>query len=134
MLKLKPVIVFRIALVVLLGLIVASVASAFTAANSIAPSNIGFQSVSVNANDLKPAACAALNLTNVIHGSGTITGTSGNDLIFGSSGDDVIDGLGGDDCIVGGGGNDIIDGDDGTDICIGGGGNVTFLNCETTLP
>jgi Ca2+-binding RTX toxin-like protein len=117
-----------------MGLVVASVASAFAATNTIAPSNIGFQSVSVNANDLKPAACAALNLTTVIHGSGTITGTSGNDLILGSSGDDVIDGLGGDDCIVGGGGNDIIDGNDGNDICIGGGGNVTFLNCETTLP
>jgi Ca2+-binding RTX toxin-like protein len=99
------VIIFRIGLVVLLGLVVASVASAFAATNSIAPSNIGFQSVSVNANDLKPVTCAALNLTNVIHGSGTITGTSGNDLIFGSSGDDVIEGLGGDD----------------NDICIGGG-------------
>jgi Ca2+-binding RTX toxin-like protein len=133
MLKLKPVIVFRIALLVLFGLVVASVASAFTAANTIAPSNIGIQSVSVSANDLKPDACAGLNLTNVIHGSGTITGTSGNDLIFGNSGDDVIDGQGGDDCIVGGGGTDIIDGNDGTDVCIGSGGNVTFLNCETTL-
>lgn len=134
MLKLKPVIVFRIALFVLFVLVVASVASAFTAANSIAPSDIGFQSVSVNANGLKPAACAGVALTNVIHGSGTITGTSGNDLILGSSGEDIIDGLGGDDCIVGGGGDDIINGDDGTDICIGGDGNVTFLNCETTLP
>jgi Ca2+-binding RTX toxin-like protein len=134
MLKLKPVILFRIALLVLLGLVVASVAGAFAATNTIAPSNIGVQSVSVNANDLKPATCAGLDLTNVIHGSGTITGTSGNDLIFGSSGDDVIDGLGGDDCIVSGGGTDIIDGNDGNDICIGSGGNVTFLNCETTLP
>ena len=134
MLKLKPVIVFRIALLGFFVLVVASVASAFTAANSIAPSDIGFQSVSVHANDLKPAACADLNLTTVVHGSGTITGTSGNDLILGSSGDDIIDGLGGDDCIVGGGGNDIIDGDDGTDICIGSGDNITFLNCETMLP
>jgi Ca2+-binding RTX toxin-like protein len=134
MLKLKPVIVFRIILFVFFVLVVVSVASAFTAANTIAPSNIGFQSLSVNANDLKPAACAGMNLTNVIHGSGTITGTSSNDLIFGSSGDDVIDGQGGDDCIVGGGGNDIIDGNDGNDICVGSGGNVTFLNCETTLP
>jgi Ca2+-binding RTX toxin-like protein len=134
MLKLKPVIVFRIVLLVFFVMMVASVASAFTAANTIAPSNIGFRSISVHANDLKPAACAGLDLTNVIHGSGTITGTSGNDLIFGSSGDDIIDGLSGDDCIVGGGGNDIIDGNDGNDICIGGGGNVTFLNCETTLP
>lgn len=134
MLKLNPKIVFRIALVVLLGLVVASVASAFAATNTIAPSNIGIQSVSVHANDLKPAACAGLDLTTVIHGSGTITGSSGNDLIFGSSGDDIIDGLGGDDCIVGGGGKDIIDGNDGTDVCIGSGGTVTFVNCETTLP
>ena len=115
-------------------LVMASVASAFTAAKSIAPSDIGFQSVSVNTNDIKPAACAALYLTTVVHGSGTITGTSSNDLILGSSDDDIIDGLGGDDCIVGEGGNDIIDGNDGSDICIGGGCNVTFLNCETTLP
>ena len=116
MMKLKPVIVFRIALFGFFVLIVASVASAFTAANSIAPSDIGFQSVSVNANDLKPAACADLNVIKVVHGSGTITGTSGNDLILCRSGDDIIDG------------------NDGTDICIGGKGNVTSLNCETTLP
>ena len=134
MLKLKPVIVFRIVLLVFFVMMVASVASAFAATNTIAPSNIGIQTVSVKANDLKPAACAGMNLTNVIHGSGTITGTSSNDLIFGSSGDDVIDGQGGDDCIVGGGGNDIIDGNDGNDICVGSGGNATFLNCETTLP
>jgi Ca2+-binding RTX toxin-like protein len=130
----KPALIFRIVLIGLFALVVASLASAFAATNTIAPSNIGIRSVQVNANDLKPAACAAINLTEVVSGAGTITGTSGNDLILGGSGDDSIDGLGGDDCIVGGGGNDIIDGNDGSDICIGSGGNVTFLNCETMIP
>jgi len=130
----SPALIFKIFLFVLAVLVVVSVASAFAATNTIAPSNIGIQTVSINVNDLKPAACTTLNLTAVIRGSGTITGTSGNDLILGSSGNDIIDGLGGDDCIVGGGGNDIIDGNDGADICIGSGGDITFLNCETTLP
>ncbi len=130
----KPTLILKIVLIGLIVLVVASVASAYAATITIAPSNIGITTVDVNADDLKPAACAALHLTNIVHGSGTITGTSGNDLIIGSSGNDVIDGLGGDDCIVGGGGDDIINGNDGTDVCIGAGGKVTFLNCETTIP
>ena len=105
---LKPVIIFRIVLICLIILIVASVASAFAAANTIAPSNVGIQSVDVNADDLKPAACTDLHLTNVVGGSGTIIGTSNNDLIIGGSENDVIDGKGGDDCIIGAGGNDSI--------------------------
>ena len=61
----------------------------------------------------------------------TITGTSGNDVIDGTSGPDVIvglggndeiDGHGGNDTICGGGGADNIDGDFGSDTLIGGQG------------
>jgi Ca2+-binding RTX toxin-like protein len=130
----KPATVFRIVLIGLIVLLVASVASAFAAANTIAPSNIGMQSDQVRANDLKPDVCAALNLTNVVTGSGTISGTPANDLILGTSGVDIIAGLGGNDCILGGGGADSIDGNGSTDVCIGGGGDDTFQNCETTIP
>jgi len=77
----------------LLALILVSVGTAFAAGITVSSSNIGKQSVLVTANDVKPSACAALNLTNLISGSETLTGTEGNDLIVGSSGADMIDGL-----------------------------------------
>jgi Ca2+-binding RTX toxin-like protein len=129
----KPRIVFRIVLFGLIALVLVSVATAFAAGITTEPTNIGLQPVPVTAEDIKPAACSALTLTNIVSGTGIITGTSGNDLIIGSSGNDIIDGLGGNDCILGGGGDDIIDGNDGTDICIGGPGNDSASNCETWI-
>jgi hypothetical protein len=115
----------------LFALIVVSVVTAFAAGITIPSAKIGDQSVPVTAENLKPSACAGLQrLTQIISGSGIITGTEGNDLILGSSGADVIDGLGGDDCILGGGGDDQVTGGDGTDICIGGPGTDTFITCE----
>jgi Ca2+-binding RTX toxin-like protein len=64
------------------------------------------------------AAADVLNCrhsTPTITGSGTITGTPGDDVIIGSAGDDVIKGLGGDDLICGAGGSDVIDGGSGND-------------------
>jgi hypothetical protein len=72
--------------------------------------------------DIKPAECAALTLTNLVVGSGVITGTAGDDLIFGSGGADTITGGAGRDCIVGGGGDDTIDGESGDDVLLGGPG------------
>ena len=96
-------------------------------------SGLGMQSKQVTANTIKPDACAGFNLSNIVSGSGTITGTPGNDLILGSSSMDTIDGLGGDDCILAGGGDDTIDGNSGTDICLGGPGADTFLSCESEI-
>lgn len=56
----------------------------------------------------------------LVSGSGTLTGTDGNDLILGSPGADIIDGNGGNDCIVGGGGDDSLNGNNGNDVCLGG--------------
>ncbi len=112
------------------ALIAVSVATAFAAGITVPSSNIGSESIPVTAEDLKPSACNGISLTQIISGSGTLTGTSGNDLIIGSSGADIIDGLGGDDCILGGGGDDSLDGNDGTDVCLGGPGSDTFTNCE----
>ena len=114
----------------MLALILVSVISAFAAGISVPASNVGQQSVSVTAEDIKPPACESLYLTNIVSGSGTVTGTTANDLIIGSAGADTIDGLGGDDCILGGDGDDQITGGDGNDVCIGSGGTDSFTDCE----
>jgi Ca2+-binding RTX toxin-like protein len=54
-----------------------------------------------------------------IVGSGTIVGTSGDDVIVGSPTADTIDGGGGDDIICAGGGNDVVSGGRGNDELIG---------------
>jgi Ca2+-binding RTX toxin-like protein len=114
----------------LVALVIINVATAFAAANTVPDTNVTHRTMSVGINDLKPSTCVGWTLTNLISGSGIITGTEGNDLIIGSSSADTIDGLGGDDCILGGGGDDQITGGDGTDICIGGPGTDTFITCE----
>ena len=95
--------ILRLVLLGLFALLIMSVVSAFAAGISVPASNVGQQSVFVTAEDVKPAACDTLYLTNIISGSGALTGTAGNDLIIGSVGADTIDGLEGDDCILGGG-------------------------------
>lgn len=112
-------------------LIFASLISAFAANMTVAQSGIGYMTHGITANELKPSACTQ-NLTNIVRGAGSLTGTSGNDLIIGSTGADTIDGLGGDDCILGGGGDDSLDGNDGSDVCLGGYGANNYFNCETT--
>lgn len=113
------------------ALIFVSVLSAFAAGLSLPSSNVGRQPVAVTAEDIKPPACDSLSLTNIVSGSGTLSGTAANDLITGSSGSDTIDGLGGDDCILGGDGDDQIIGGDGNDVCLGGPGTDSFTTCES---
>ncbi len=115
-------------------LITASIFSAFAAGVSVPPANAGIQSLPANADTFKPSVCAGLTLSNLITGSGTITGTAGNDLILGGPNADTIDGQGGDDCILGGGGDDTITGGADVDICIGGPGTDTFITCEAEYP
>jgi Ca2+-binding RTX toxin-like protein len=117
--------------VALAGVGLVCVGVAFTAANTVNPSRAGSSQVAVTANDLKPAACAALVLTQIVTGSGTINGGGTGNLILGGPGVDRIKGAGGDDCILGGGGNDDINGNGGRDVCIGGPGLDTLRNCTT---
>jgi hypothetical protein len=117
----------------LLAILIVSVVSAFAAGISAPGSNIGHQSVPVTAEDIKPAACDALYLTNIVSGSGALTGTTSNDLIIGSAGADSIDGLSGNDCILGGGGDDSLIGNEGNDVCLGGTGSDTFTDCEAEM-
>jgi Ca2+-binding RTX toxin-like protein len=56
-----------------------------------------------------------------------ITGTPGDDFLFGEDEDDTIRGLGGNDFILGNGGNDLLDGGDGNDQLSGGGDSDVLL-------
>ncbi|KAB8142909.1 hypothetical protein F8S13_11695 [Chloroflexia bacterium SDU3-3] len=117
-----------VAALVLLGL-----ASAQAASLTVPSSGLDMDSRAVTASSLRPPQCAALGLTSLVAGDGTITGTPGSDLILGSAGIDIIDGGGGDDCILGGGGADSIDGGLGDDVCLGGGGEDA-ITCEDARP
>ncbi len=61
-----------------------------------------------------------------ITGSGTVTGTPGDDVIVTGGGSDTINGLGGNDTICSGTGNDIVNGGDGNDTILGGSGADTI--------
>ncbi|MBW4594282.1 MAG: VCBS repeat-containing protein [Brasilonema angustatum HA4187-MV1] len=70
------------------------------------------------------------------NGNDNLTGTAGNDVIFGLNGNDTINALAGDDqldggngndTLLGGNGNDQLDGGNGDDTLLGGNGNDTLL-------
>lgn len=122
----------RLLIVGVIAFLIISVMSAYAAGINVPPSNVGRESFAVTADDIKPAACNGVWLTNIVSGTGILTGTAANDLIIGSAGADTIDGLGGDDCIVAGNGDDMLVGGDGSDVCIGGPGNDTLdASCES---
>jgi len=124
---------FRLLILGLLILIVITSLTAVASANTIPSTRLDDRGLSFNINNFKRGACAGLSLTTLVTGSGTLTGTPGNDLILGSSSADTIDGMGGDDCIVSGGGDDSLTGNDGTDVCLGDAGNDTFTSCEAEV-
>ena len=126
---------FRLRYFVLLlaVLIILSSLTAIAATNTIPSTQVEDSSITFQIAHLRPSACAGLSLANLITGSGTLTGTEGNDLILGSTGADVIDGLGGNDCILGGGGADTITGGDGSDVCLGGADTDAFTTCESEV-
>lgn len=109
---------------------VASLQVAIGGSNTVPMSRSGSVTRSVTADALKPSQCTLIALTQLIAGSGTVTGSSSSDLVLGSWLADGINAGGGDDCIVGGGGNDVINGGAGTDWCIGGPGVDSFISCE----
>lgn len=121
---------FRVFVAGILALLILTSLTAIAATNTIPSTRIEDQRYSFGAMQLEPSSCAGIFVTNLVSGTGTLTGTAGNDLILGGPDADTIDGAGGDDCILGGGGDDIITGGDGMDICIGGSGNDQFTDCE----
>ncbi|MDH4339065.1 MAG: hypothetical protein OEW52_08810 [Thermoleophilia bacterium] len=107
-------------------------AVAVTATNVVPSSRAGSViGAGPTANDLKPAACAALNLTVIVVGGGSGGQAA---LVLGTAGNDNLNGGARDDCLVGGDGNDRLNGGPGTDVCIGGAGIDTFHpSCETQI-
>lgn len=112
--------------IILLTLILLSLNSALTAGNIVPATRLSDQGFPILTSDLAPAACAGLNLTQIVYASGLTFGTDAGDLILGSGSGDIIFGLGGEDCILGGGGNDILLGGVNQDVCIGGPGSDSF--------
>ena len=121
-------------LIGLMILLIIGVISALATTNTVPVTRADSLTQAINANALKPAECASLNLTAVVicpAGGGNCNGTNANELVLGSANADTIRGRGGADCILGGGGNDNITGNAGGDVCIGGPGTDTFASCET---
>jgi Ca2+-binding RTX toxin-like protein len=119
-----------LALSLVVVLLVAGVA--VTAANVVADSKAGVDEASLDPNDLKPAECAAIHLTD-IRGPAPGGGNAGA-LILGTPAGESLNGNGGDDCILGAGGDDNLRGNGGYDVCIGGPGVDTFhSSCEVKI-
>ena len=117
----------------LAALIVVGAINALAAANTVPPSAADEIVLPINANALKPAECAGLNLTEVVIWQPGMARDRDPSLILGSQNADSIQGGKGADCILGGGGDDQLDGDQGSDVCIGGPGNDTFKQCSTKI-
>jgi hemolysin type calcium-binding protein len=84
-------------------------------------------------NDLKPTDCVGGDLQRLVVGSGTVEGSTANELILASPTSDHVLGRGGDDCLVAGGGNDVLTGGAGKDVCLGGPGTDAYSGCEITV-
>lgn len=104
---------------------------AVTATNTVASSRAyDVNGAGATANQLKPSACAGLDLGAVAF----VDGTDADELVLGTPAGESLRGQRGDDCILGGGGDDNLRGDHGTDVCIGGPGTDTFHpSCETQI-
>jgi Ca2+-binding RTX toxin-like protein len=125
-----------LAAALVVGAVALCVLAAVTATNAVPATKAGRALVTraPTANELKPSACAALNLTDWIAGSGTVTAaTNANTLVLGGAGIDSLKGKNGNDCLVAGAGADTLNGGLGTDVCIGGTQINTFVACETQL-
>lgn len=115
--------IYHLAFIVLIMLVLVSIISAVAASNSVPTSRLTSRTRPITANDLKPAACSALNLTTVIVcAGGNCNGTAANELILGSSGFETINGGGGSDCIVAS--------TSGFSICRRISGQEIFINCS----
>ena len=110
-----------------LSILLAGSMAAYAASNTVPSTRLDLDTLTINANALKPSACSALNLANIVSGSGTLNGSGVNDLILASAGVDTLNGGAGADCLVAGSGADTLSGGAGTDILLGGDGNDNLL-------
>ena len=110
-----------------LSILLAGTMAAYATSNTVPQTRMDLNIVAISANALKPPQCAALNLANIVSGSGTLNGSGVNDLILASAGVDTLNGAGGTDCLVAGSGNDTLSGGAGADILLGGDGDDNLL-------
>lgn len=115
-------------------LVVVSVLSSDTASNSVPPTRLGQVVLAIGPNDLKPAACSGITVSNMMIGNGAaiLNGTNASNLIVGVPGTVTINARQGDDCVVGNSDVVAISGGPGTDVCIGGAA-TEFALCETVI-
>ena len=96
----------RFSLLAVLTLLLASLVSAFTASTAVPRTGADAAQRTITPNDLKPLACATLDLTALVTGSGAFT-VGSTTLVLASGGADTIDILGSGNCVLAGGGSDI---------------------------
>lgn len=128
-------------------LLLMSVFSAMSAANSVPPSGLALRIIAPTPDQFRPPQCTGSyinlriatngnNQTDLILGTAgndTLDGNQGNDCMIGGAGDDTLNGNPGNDILVGGAGTDTLNGGGGTDTCYGTVGTDTFNNCESTI-
>lgn len=122
-----------LASVVCIGAVLALVTLALTAGVLVPETKLDAITRPARANDLKPTDCVGIDLQRLVVGSGTVQGSTANDLILASPTSDHVLGRGGDDCLVAGGGNDVFTGGAGNDVCLGGPGTDVYSGCEITV-
>jgi Ca2+-binding RTX toxin-like protein len=91
-----------------------------TSANLVPASRADDLAKARDVNEMKPAECNGITLTNVVVGT---NGTNQNDLVLGGPAGQTMRGQQGNDCVLGGGGDDTFRDNGGYDVCIGGPGN-----------
>ncbi len=119
------------------ALLLLALITAFAASNSVPKTLLTDQSFGIDADSLKPPGCAALTLSGIVTGSGTITlHGSSNELILGSGGNDTITltAASKHNCILAGGGTNTVDGGNSNwgNVCYVNHGD-TVTNCATII-
>lgn len=134
-------------LAAVLLLLMMSVFSALSAANTVPPSGLSLNIIAPTPDQFRPPQCTGSyanlrlgvdgnNQADLILGTAgndALNGNQGNDCMIGGAGDDTLNGGPGADILVGGAGVDTLNGGGGTDTCYGTVGVDTFNSCATII-
>lgn len=115
----------RLALGSLVGLVVATIASAAAASNTVPPSRAGEAAEPATLAQLTPPGPICRRVRGMPAHPG---GGGGNALVLGTGAGGTLSGGGGNDCIVGGANNNVLQGQGGNDVLVGGPAFLVFLN------
>jgi hypothetical protein len=95
--------------------------TAVLTATAVVPVSYAVQNTrAIGAADLKPSDCAALTLSSIVKGTGSISsvGNGNGELVLASAANDTITVKGGNECVVGGAGTDSVNVLNGTAVCV----------------